>query len=229
MIYTPLSTSLRSKEANLAPNAVLSADGQAMVSSINAGVAGVGPSTGAAGEKFAGFVAAQTSAAPFLQTTAVAVEVFTVPSGKQLTLGRAPIAGTTQVKDQTTNAPIAADGVSGKVVDLTTAGVPGSTVVVTYRYTLSVIESRSRNGDVTPGGYAGLTTGSVSLVQSGTVFTDQFDTSADWAKPGEEVVLGANGQLTTKTVNATGTVIKCAITALPNVEYPYIGIDFDTF
>ena len=229
MIYSPYTSILRSKEAALALNAQLSADGQAMVTVLVAGVSGVQPSAGVAGEKFAGFVAAQTSAAAFLQTTAVAVETLVVPSSKTLSLGRAPIAGTSQVRASDTGLPVAVDSVTGKTVDLTTAGVPGTTVVVTYRYTLTVVESRSRNGDVTPGGYAGLTTGSVSLDQAGTIYTDQFDTLQDWAKVGEEVVLGANGQLTTKTANSAGTVLKAAIVALPTTEYPFLGIDFDTY
>ena len=229
MIYSPLSSLLRTRELALAANTQPSADGQAMVATLVGGISGVQPSTGAAGEKFAGFVASQTSAASFLQTTAVAVEVFTTPSSKTVTLGRAPIAGTTQVKIEATNAPVAVDGVADKVVDLSTAGVPGQVVVVTYRYTLSVIEARSRVGDVTPGGYAGLTTGSVSLVQAGTVYTDQFDTSLDWGMAGESVVLGPNGQLSTKTANANGAPVSSYIVSLPTTDYPFLGIDFDLF
>lgn len=229
MIYSPLSSLLRTREAALAANAQPTADGQAFVSVIENGHQVVKPSTGAAGEKFAGLAATQTSAASFLQTTAVAVETLVVPASKQLNLGRAPIAGTTQVRDEATGAPIAPDSVTGKTVDLTTAGVPSSTVVVTYRYALTVVEARSRNGDVTPGGYAGLTTGSLSLVQAGVVYTDQFDTSLDWGKANESVVLGPNGQLSTKTANPDGTVVSGAIAALPSAEYPFLGIEYDTY
>lgn len=228
MIYSPLSAILRTKELALAPNAQLSADGQALVGSLVNGVAGVQPSTGAAGEKFVGFVFSQTSAVSFLQTTAVAVENATVPGAKTITLARTPIAGSVLVKDST-GAVVAADSVTGKVVDLTTNGVAGSAVSITYRYALSVVEARSRNGDVTPGGYAGLTTGSVAMAQSGTVYTDQFDTAADFGAAGETVVLGPNGQLTTKTAHAAGTPLSCTIVALPTVEYPFLGIDFDTY
>lgn len=229
MIYSPLSSLLRTKEFPLAPNAQPSADGQAMVSVMVNGVAGVQPSAGVAGEKFAGLTTTQTSAASFLQTTAVAVELAVVPGSKTITLGRAPISGTTFVRDSVTGAAVAPDSVTGKVVDLTTAGVPGASVSVTYRYALTVVEARSRNGDVTPGGYAGLTTGSVSMVQSGTVYTDQFDSSLDWAAANETVVLGPNGQLSTKTAHAAGTPLSATIVALPTVEYPFLGIDFDTY
>jgi hypothetical protein len=229
MIYSPLSSILKTKEMALAPNAVLSQDGQAMVSVMVNGKAGVQPSAGAPGEKFAGFLNTQTSAVSFLQTTAVAVERVVLPGSKTVTLGRAPIAGTTFVRDVVTGASVAVDGVTGQVVDLSTAGVPGAELDVTYRYNLTVVEARSRNGDVTPGGYAGLTTGSCGLAQSGTIYTDQFESGLDWAAPGETAVLGANGQLSTKTAHPTWTAVQGTIVALPSVEYPFLGIDFDTY
>ena len=152
MIYSPLSSILRTKEFALALNAQPSADGQAMVAVMVNGISGIQPSAGVAGEKLAGFVNAQTSAVPFLQTTAVAVEKFVVPGSKLVVLGRAPIAGTAFVNDVATDTPVVPDSVTGKNVDLTTGGVAGSTVLVTYRYALTVAEARARNGDPTPGG-----------------------------------------------------------------------------
>lgn len=228
MIYSPLSSILRSKEFALALNAQPSADGQAMVSVLVAGVAGVQPSDGVADEKFAGFTNTQTSAASFLQTTAVVVEDVVLPSSKAVTLGRAPIAGTAIARDKDTGVVVAIASVVGKVATIS-AGTAGQNLSITYRYNLTVVEARSRNGDVTPGGYAGLTTGSVSLVQAGTVYTDQFDTSADFAEVGAKIVLADNGLITTDTVNANGTPISGAIVGLPSVDYPYLGIDFDTY
>lgn len=228
-IYSPLSTVLRSAELPLTAAAVIAAEGQALVSTMVAGVPGVAPSAGTSGEKFAGFVNTQTSAASFLQTTAVAVEQFVLPSGKTMTLGKSPVASTTLVRNSATGAIVASDSVTGAVVDMTTNGVAGTTYDVTYRYTLTVPQSRARQGDTTPGGYAGLTTGTVSVLQAGTIYTDQFSTLADFGPAAEKVVLAANGQLTSLTINSSGTVISGAVRALPSVDFPWLGIEFDVY
>ena len=62
MIYAPLSNFVRSIDEPVSVSATITADGQALVGATQAnGLYGVGPSTGAAGERFVGFVRTQRS------------------------------------------------------------------------------------------------------------------------------------------------------------------------
>ena len=97
MIYSPLSSFLRTRELPLSSSAVLSQEGQAMMMSWTGLVPGVVAAAGATTDKFVGFLIATTSATAFLQTTAVKVEQFTVPAGKTVTLSKLPISSTTFV------------------------------------------------------------------------------------------------------------------------------------
>ncbi len=230
MIYNPLSSPIRTAEMPLGSGVTApSADGQALVTTVVNGVAGVKLSAGTSGERFVGFVFAQVSAVPFLQTTAVKMEQFTLPAGKTLTLSRTPVASTTQVKVAATGVVAAPDSVTGAVVTLTTAGTAGVVYNVLYRYNLTVAEASSLNGDPVAGGYAGLRTGTVGVIQAGTIFTDQFDSAGDFGAANEVVALAANGQVTTKTVNSSGTSLSATIRQLPTVDIPFLGIDFSAY
>lgn len=227
MIYYPLSNPLRTREFTIKSGATISQSGQALVGSMSGGIHGVSPSTADTGQNFVGFVWPQTSAVPFLQTTAVKVETFVVPAGKTVTLAKTPVSATTLVYNVTAGAAVTADSVTGAVVDLTTNGTIGSTVNITYRYTLTVAEARSLNGDVIPGGYAGLTYGQVGVLQAGTIFTDQFDSAVNWLAA-TAVELAAGGTLTNQG-GASNVVVPCSIIAIPSVEYPFLGIEFDAY
>ena len=227
MIYSPLSTYPRTAEFPLAATAVPAQEGQALVRSFSGNTFGAAISTGAAGENFLGFLIAQISAVPFQQVTAVKTERFTLPAApKTITLSKTPIAGTTFVFNITTGVVAAPDSVTGNVVDLTTAGLAGNIYDVTYRYNLTVLEAKSRNGDVVPGGWNGYVTGTVSDVQGGRIYTDQFDSSKNWALS-TAVKLGANGLVTDQ--SGAGTAINSSIIAVPTVDYPFLGIEFSAY
>lgn len=226
-IYQPLSSPTRTKEMPLAATATLAQDGQAMVRQQIGNIFGVGPSAGTAGEKFVGFLVAQTSAVPFLQTTAVRVDRFVVPAGKVLTLPRAALASSVFVYDVTNSAARTPDSATGTTVDLTTAGVVGSTVDVTYRYNLTVNEARTMNGDVQPGGYAGLMTRSATIWQAGTIYTDQFDTARNYAAA-TDIELSASGLITDQS-GSGNVVIPCTVIQVPSVDFPFLGLEFSAY
>ena len=224
-IYAPLSTPIRSREFALASAATLTGDGQALIRSVSGQVVFATNSAGSAGEQFVGFLSTQTSAVSFLQTTAVKVERFTVPAGKTVTLSKTPNATTTFVWDVTAGAAVTPNSVTGAVVDLTTGGTIGNVVDVTFRYNVSVAEARSRNGDVTPGLYSGLTTGTVAVWQSGTIYTDMFASNKNWQAIGTQVFLAAGGL-----VDITGNVaIPASVISIPTVDFPFLGLEFDAF
>ena len=168
MIYLPLSTFVRSAEFPLNPTATPAQEGQALIRSFTGNQFGAAIAAGSAGENFLGFLIAQTSAVPFLQVSRVKTERFTLPaSPKTLTLSKTPISATTFVYDTTSSAAVTPDSVTGAVVDLTTNGTANHIYDVTYRYTLTVLEARSLNGDVVPGGWNGYVTGTVITVSGG--------------------------------------------------------------
>lgn len=226
MIYAPLSSPIRSREYPLLSTATLAQDGQALSRGLIGQTFGATPSSATAGENFLGFLMGQSSAVPFQQVTAVKTERFTLAAGKTVTLGKTPSAATTFVYNITTSAAATPDSVTGAVVDLTTAGVVGNVYDITYRYAMTVVEARSRNGDVSPGGYAGLSTGTVSVMQAGTIYHDQFDSSKNWAAA-TSVKLGAAGLVTDQT--GTGTTLSCSIISTPSVDYPFLGLEFSAY
>lgn len=221
MIYHPLSQHIRSTEYPLAAGAVISADGQALVGSNVNGAFGVGPATGQAGEVFVGFVLTQTSAAPFLEQTAVKVEKQVVPASGTITLSFAPLASSTSVIDTTTGAAVSSPTVSGHTVSGLTAG---DAVTVTYAYALTVSQAIGLMGNAIPSGYAGSLLGSVGCSQGGKIYTSQFDASKNWAAA-TGVKLAANGQLTDQT--GSGVAISALIVAIPNQDIPFLGIEFN--
>lgn len=220
MFYLPLSKIVDSSEAVVAPGAVISAEGQALVRQPGAAAEGVLPSTGGAGEIFCGFAVAGVSAAPFQEGYANKVEHFVVPASGKVNLQFAPVSGQFSAVVVDTNKPVSGAALSGKVIDGLTAGVE---VKVTYKYALSVVQARALYGDVQPGGYAGAQVGQIGQFKRGVIYTSEFDASLDWAAA-TEIRLGANGQLVDQ--SGTGEKINAVVVALPNMDVPYLGIEF---
>lgn len=185
----------------------ITAEGQALVMDLANG--GVRPSAGVAGEKFVGFAIATQINPEF---TAWKESVVVDADGKA-TLSAKPVASTALVKNAATGAVIAIDGttvtLSANVISGLTAGI---TVDVIYTRALTVTEAKALQGDILPGGAAANAIGAVGVIYDGDVYTDQFDTSVDWAAA-TAVKLGADGKLTTTGSGVTLTNV--TIVALP--------------
>lgn len=213
MFYLPNTRFVDSGEVAVAPGAQIQAEGQALVRQAANPAAGVMPSTGAAGEIFCGLAVAGVSAAPFAEPYATKVEKFVVPATGSVKLALKPVAGQFFVKGSGTPA------LTDKVISGLTAG---EEISVTYKYALTVDQLRARQGDVQPGGYAGLQVGQIGVGKRGVAYFDQFDASCDWAA-GEPIRLGANGMLTTE---GTGAVVNAFVVHVPSPDYPVLGIEF---
>ncbi len=220
MIYFPFSKFVDSSEATVAPGASISAEGQALVRAAGASASGVTVSAGSAGEVFAGFSVLGVSAAPLAMLYATKVEHFTVPGSGIVQLAQTPVAGQLAVFDLTANAAVATPTVVGSTVTTLTAG---NVVKVTYQYAMTSVQSRSVQGDVQPGGYAGQIVGQTGVVKRGTIFTDQFDASVNWAAA-TAIKLDPNGQITDQT--GTGVAIVGYVVSAPSTEVPYLGLEF---
>lgn len=221
MIYSPLSTSVRSTERPLAVGAVLSANGQALVASNVNGKFGVAPSAGVANEQFVGFVNAQTSAAPFLEQSAVKVDSAVASAGGTVSLTFTPLASTLVILDASTYATITGATLTGSTISGLTAGV---SVKCVYTYALTVAQAVALMGNQVPSGYAGSVLGSVGVVQGGVIFTNQFDTAVNWATA-TGVKLAANGRVTNQA--GSGVAINAIVTQAPSADFPYLGLEFN--
>jgi len=220
MLYLPLSKNSDSTEMNVAPGAVILAEGQALVRTNGDQSAGVMPSTGTATDVFQGFSFAGTSAAPFPEMYYNKVEIFIVPATGAVQLSLLPIAGQVAVFDNTANAPVPNPTVAGQQVTGLTAG---NQVTVTYKYVMNIIQQRALMGDVQPGGYSGAYIGQIGVITRGPVYTSEFDASVNWATV-TEIKLAANGQLTDQ--SGTGISISGSVIAVPGQEIPFLGIMF---
>lgn len=220
MLYLPLSKFSDSAETVVAPGAVITAEGQALVRAVGAPSTGVQPSAAGSSEIFAGFAFAGLSAAPMAALYANKVETFLVPFAGAVTLEFAPAAGQLFVLDVTAGAQDSTVSVTGKVLS---GLVAGNTVTVTYKYALTVIQSRALQGDVQPGGYAGASVGQIGLVKRGLIYTSEFNAGVNWAAA-TAIKLAANGQVTDQ--SGSGATINGYVVSVPGEEVPFLGINF---
>jgi hypothetical protein len=225
--YLPFTKIADSTEMITAPGAIFTAEGQALVRTAGAAAAGVLPSTGVgANDIFAGFAFAGTSALPFPESYTNKVEQFLVPTTGIVTLSLAPVAGQFFVYDNTTAAP-GSGTLSGNNISGLTAG---DEVTITYKYAMTVVQERALFGDVQPGGYVGAYVGQIGVITRGVVWTSEFDASKNWAGAGlgaaNQIVLGANGQLTLGTAVTNGIALPGYVVGIPGQDQPFLGINF---
>ena len=183
-------------------------EGVALVYVLEGGKAKVRPSSGVAGERFAGVSLSQIAVPDQLarideliangsvtldlpKRNLVSGQIHVVAAGVTLNLvAGVPAAG-----------EFAIDYATGQLtLNAANAGTAGApiTVVVAYRYIPNIQEATLIQGSGPVGGYSGAQyTGVVGLIIEGDVYTDRFDASDDWAAGGQ-VYLGSNGLFTLK-------------------------------
>ncbi len=100
----------------------------------------------------------------------------------------------------------------------------GKTIVVTYRYNLTVAESRLKFFQRNINNEASTLFSQVGVGQGhGEVFTDQFDATVDWTALPGTIHSGDAGILTV----SGGTALDARVVSVPNVNNPLLGISFD--
>lgn len=199
---------IQSTERPVAAGATVTAEGQALVATNVGGVFGVKPSTGAAGEIFAGVSLAQQLTPLYLP----AVERLTVTAGLTVTVRSTPVGGTLRVYNVTKGAVVAAGvaagnySIVGNVITVVAGGATAAADVleVGYRYSPTTLEAKAIQGDIPAGGAASLTLNSVGAILQGDVYTTEFDTSVDWTAANPVITLGANGLFT---IGGAGAVV----------------------
>lgn len=227
-MYLPFGKFEQSTEMLQAPGASFHSEGQVAVRVAGNTSAGVQASAGASTDVFAGFVIAGTSALPFAEPTYTKVETFLVPATGVVTLSVTPDSSAdVGIYDLTTSAPVTGATITGAQISGLTAG---DQVQVTYKYALTVVQRRALFGDVQPGGYVGDTIGQIGVVTRGTVYTSEYDHSANWASAGTSastaLVAGADGQVKLGTVGTNGAAVPGYVVSLPSQDVPFLGITF---
>lgn len=222
MLYFPQGRAYISQEFPVALGHVVAAEGQALVADTALGNFGVRPSNGDSGEKFVGVsISMQTTV-----TSLARVETAVCPASNTLTLERTPSSGTLSVFDVTSNAVVPASStgawsLSGATLTLT-ATETGHEIVSSYKFAVTAMESMQLQGDIYPGGAAGLVVGQVGVVKNGTVFTSEFDTTQNWNVADPVVKTGVDGQFT---LTSSAAAINGFVVNVPSSTSPYLGLN----
>ncbi len=100
----------------------------------------------------------------------------------------------------------------------------GETLTVTYRYNLTVAESRLTFFQRNINNEAGALFGQVGVGHGhGEIFTDQYDATVDWASI-TVILTAASG---TVSAGGTGTIVDARVISVPNVNNPLLGLAFN--
>jgi hypothetical protein len=222
MLYFPQGRVYISQEFPVAPGAVVGAEGMALVAHTALGVFGVQPSNGDLNEKFVGVAVSMQ----MTLTSLSRVEDLVVPSSNVVTLERAPSSGTLSVWDVTAQAVVPSGGggawsLTGATLTLT-ASQTGHEIICSYKYAVTAAESQLLQGDVYPGGAAGLVVGQVGVLKNGSFFTSEFDTTVNWQVTNPVVKSGPLGQFT---IGGNGDIIPGFVVNVPSATYPYLGMN----
>jgi len=211
----------------LAVGATIQEEGVALAYVKENGETKVRPSTGAAGELFAGFAIARNMPP---NTMPMVEEGVSKASG---TLARAPIPGSVFVALDGAALEVITDPAVAPTADQ--VRIVGSSyalhasnvnkkLVAQYHYAPSVQEARTVIGDAPYGGLAANALGTVATLKQAEVATSFFDSSADWSNT-LYAKLGAGGKLVPgdDADHAKGIVVKNS----PSVGNPFLVLEIN--
>lgn len=184
----------------------------------------VRPSTGAAGEKFAGLSMSRNAPPlfiPFVLESVVDSDVIELP--------RTPMAG--QILVRVNGAALTINAGSSAPAEATAVNVDdrniyfhashvGADLFVQMMYEPTVSEARRLNGDAPVGGLSSSSQGIIGVVTRGDVATSYFDASVDWAGA-LSANLGPDGTLT---VGGTGADAGITVIQAPTAANPTLVV-----
>lgn len=208
------------------------------------GKAKIRPSNGTTDSIFAGFTYGVRFGAPARFPKIEAANVVADGGAAKIVLSKAPITGTILVlknstgwgtgaamTEVTSGTPTNAEYKIQNVKELSTHGDNiGAQVFVVYQYEPTVLEARARYGDIYPGVAPHKVLGSLSIVISGQLWTDCYDTTKNWSDvdtiaSGEKLKAGANGRITYGgSTNGADLSQQVTVLELPTVDQPFLGL-----
>lgn len=226
-------------EMPLLSSVVIGAEGLCLQQVMENGIGKVRPSNATADSIFAGISWGDRFAAP---TTIPYVETVTVGADGKVRLSKLPTAAADMIVIKGSNysgtaltfaATVDADtkwklDTDGQTV-ITHTDNAASTLFVVYRYAPTVLEAQMRFGDVYPGPRGPNVVGSIGIIATGWVYTDQFDTAVNWGAldtNAEAILGGANGRFTTSGNGCSLSGLGFVVSA-PSVNDPWLGLYID--
>lgn len=185
----------------------------------------VQPSTGAAGEVFAGFSWTRNhppALLPFIQEGVI-------PAGGKIELDQVPVTGQLllsaagDAKEIVADAPV--DNTQVQVVGTTVtfhADSVGSTYFAQMQFEPTVQQARQILGDMPIGGLASTNEGVIGVLTRADVATTMFDAAADFGAAELHPSLGADGRLT---IGGNGTkLLNVVVVSAPSADVPYLTV-----
>lgn len=226
MLYFPQTRIEHSVERTVAQGSQINAEGAALVRVTIGGAIGVKQSTGATGERLTGVSINSVTSL----TQAPSIQEVVLGNTNSIVLGAEPIPGTIRV----VVGPTALD--AGPSASATAYSVDpanprrlildssfqGKKVTITYLYAPTLAQAMALQGNILPGGPAGQYLGQVGVVTRGDIYTDQWDTTADWASA-VGVVLAANGRFG-PAATVAAAIQGVEILELPTAARSYLGL-----
>jgi hypothetical protein len=201
------------------------------------GILTVNRGAGAANtEEFAG-VALHERQAPALMPIVIQSKVVLISTGLWgVVLSRA-VVGTPRVTYVATGTALTVAGgapaageyriVGGTTVEVNSADL-AKTIQITYTYTPTVADLMLLGGDNSPTTFASLPgiISVVGVIEQGLVYTSNFDPTINWDAwtPTIGLKVAANGIFTSAA--GTGATVNGRVVQAPNVDSPFLGIDF---
>jgi len=217
-----------SVERPVATGSTVTAEGACLIADTSGGELAVKPAAGSTGEQFVGVSLSQQLTIEYLPM----VEVASVPaeSAYTITLGHTPVAGSLLIVGASTGTIAAGNpgtttaqySISGATITFH-ADQADEAMTISYRYAPTVIEAKTLQGDIPPGGAAGLILDSVGVIRRGDILTSEYDTSVAWTDNPPAVYTGANGLFTT---DNSGTLLtNVTVTQVPSASEPFLGLE----
>lgn len=215
----------------LVPGKEVVDEGQCLVSVLVDGLEHVQPSTGAAGEVFAGFAVFRQLS----HETAPNVELVTVPAAPGpyvVTLSyNNLVAGSVLVLDDAgvVVAPAAVDLLAGKVTFA--VGQAGLTLKVHYRFELTVAQAKQLFQEAVSNYPSANLIGQCGVGKGkGRIYLSYYDTSVDWANHVGPLCLGADGMVAAAgpvEIPGSRVVHVPAVGVLASSSAQMLGIEFN--
>lgn len=219
-----------SRHANVLPGVRIPEEGMALVYVKNNGDTVVIPSTGAAGELFAGVSFERFAPArslPFIReyqlTAAGTIQLPRTPMAGQIAVIEAGTVRTVTIGDEAPEGSLNAV-LNEDVLLFDVAGAEGRIVTVQFLYTPDLEEARTLQGDIPFGGHASDLTGVIGRIIDGEVATTCIDMSKDWTNA-LQVGLGADGRFVPAT--AATALPQVIVKNSPNAANPYLVISLN--
>lgn len=231
MLYFPQTSIEISRERPVAGGSLITAEGAALVGVMVGGVFGVKQSTGGAVEKLTGISLNTVTSL----TQVPKIEDAVLGATNSIILAAEPLAGTVRVFRKDTGAALTVAGAVGATnytVDplnarrfIFDASLVGVKFGIIYSYAPTLVQAMALQGNTLPGGPAGQYLGQVGVITRGDVYTDQWNTAANWSTA-VGVTLGANGKFE-PTADASAAISGVQIIELPSASRSTLGLSIN--